>query len=155
MRAFILAAAILVGLSGLAAAQSSPIEVSNAWARATVGSSPGGAFMTIVNKGTTDDRLIAASSSVAQTAALHETKNVNGVMRMPLVPALEIKAGAKLMLAPGGFHIMLMGLKAPLKQGESFPITLTFEKAGKVDTMVKVGKPGAMTGGDMNGMNMN
>ncbi len=151
MRTFILATIILIGLSSLARAQPGSIEVSAAWARATAGSAPGGAFMTIINKGPSDDRLIAASTTVARTAELHETKQENGVMKMTPVPALEIKAGTKVTLAPGGLHIMLTGLKAPLKQGESFPLVLKFDKAGAVNVMVKVEKPGAMTGG----MNMN
>jgi copper(I)-binding protein len=151
MRTFILATIILIGLSNLARAQPGSIEVSDAWARATAGSSPGGAFMTIVNAGTSDDRLVAASTTVARTAELHETKDENGVMKMTPVPALEIKAGTRVTLAPGGLHIMLTGLKAPLKQGESFPLVLRFDKAGAVNVMVKVEKPGAMT----SGMNMN
>ena len=147
MRTFILATIILIGLSNLARAQPGSIEVSDAWARATAGSSPGGAFMTIVNTGTSDDRLVAASTTVAQTAELHETKDENGVMKMTPVPALEIKAGTRVTLAPGGLHIMLTGLKAPLKQGESFPLVLRFDKAGAVNVMVKVEKPGAMTSG--------
>jgi len=151
MRTFILATIIFIGLSNLARAQPVSIEVSVAWARATAGSSPGGAFMTIVNMGTSDDRLIVASTTVARTAELHETKEENGVMKMTPVPALEIKPGTRVTLAPGGIHIMPTGLKAPLKQGESFPLVLKFEKAGAVNVMVKVEKPGAMTGG----MNMN
>jgi len=105
--------------------------------------------MTIVNTGASDDRLIAASSPIARMAELHETKEVNGVVKMTPVPVLEIKAGTKVILAPGGLHIMLMDLKAPLKPGQSFPLTLSFEKAGMVDFTVKVQKAGAMSGMNM------
>jgi periplasmic copper chaperone A len=160
MKAFVLALLCLLGLAGAAQAQSGAsadgsIQIVSPWARATAGSaSAGGAFMTIVNKGASADRLIGAASPIAGMAELHETKSENGVMTMSPVPALEIPAGGKAMLAPGGYHVMLMGLKAPLKEGQSFPLTLTFEKAGKIDVEVKIGKPGAMNG-DMDGMNMN
>lgn len=154
MRAFILAVCLLFGVTSLAAAQSATIEVTGAWARATAGKAPGGAFMTITNKGAGADRLVGASTSAAESAELHVTKNVDGVMKMTPVPVLEIKPGQSVKLAPGGYHIMLMGLKAPLKQGASFPLALTFEKAGTVEVTVKVGKPGAMSSVPT-GMNMN
>ena len=150
MRSLILAIAFLIGLCDLTGAQAGSIEVRDAWARATAGSAPGGAFMTIVNTGASDDRLIAASSPFAGMAELHETKEVNGVVKMTPVPVLEIKAGTKVILAPGGLHIMLMDLKAPLKRGQSFPLMLSFEKAGMVEVTVKVQKAGAMSGMDMN-----
>jgi copper(I)-binding protein len=151
----LIAATILLGLIGSAAAEPGAIEVTAAWARATVGHIPGGAFLTIVNKGNSDDRLIAVTSPVAKTADVHQSKNEDGVMKMVPVPVLEIKAGATVTFAPGGYHIMLMGLTAPLKAGETFPLTLVFEKAGKIEVTVKVGKAGAMSGGGMEGMKMN
>lgn len=160
MKTILLALLCLLGLVGAAQAQSGvsadgSIQIVSPWARATAGSaSAGGAFMTIVNKGTSPDRLIAAASPMANMAELHETKNENGVMTMSPVPVLEIPAGGKATLAPGGYHVMLMGLKAPLKEGQSFPLTLTFERAGTIEVEVKIGKPGAMNGG-MDGMNMN
>ena len=150
MRSLILAIAFLIGFCSLAGAQAGSIEVRDAWSRATPGSAPGGAFMTIVNRGASDDRLIAASSPIAEMAELHETKEVNGVVKMTPVPVLEIKAGTKVILAPGGLHFMLMHLKAPLKRGQSFPLILSFEKAGMVDVTVKVQKAGAMSGMGMN-----
>jgi len=88
-------------------------------------------------------------------AELHRTENDNGVMKMVPIAAIDVKAGQKVALAPGGYHVMLMDLKAPLTEGQSFPLTLVFDKAGKIDVMVKVGKAGAMGSGDMGGMNMN
>ena len=159
MRNLLFAFAVLVGFVGMARAQSSSdgsIEIVSPWARATVASVPvGGAFLTIVNKGTTDDRLVSASTPVAGMATPHRTVDDNGISKMVPVPAIEVKAGQKVTLAPGGYHIMLTGLKAPLIEGQSFPLTLVFDKAGKIDVMVKIEKAGAMGSGDMGGMNMN
>jgi len=95
---------------------------------------------------------------VAGEAQLHTTITDNGVMKMRPVSAIDLKPGASVTLKPGGMHVMLMDLKQPLKNGDSFPIALTFEKAGKVNATVKVQKAGAMSGGmdmgDMPGMNM-
>ena len=146
--------ALAIGCIGLAEAQSSAIEIVSPWARATSGS-VGGAFMTIVNKGSSDDSLTGATSPVAATAALHQTRTENGVAEMIPIPVLVIPAGGKVTLAPGSYHLMLMDLKAPLKQGESFPLTLTFEKAGTIAVKVRIEQAGARSGGDMNGMNMN
>ena len=159
MRYLMIALLVIVGACGSAQAQSSldgSIQIVSPWARATVPGIPGGAFLTIVNKGTADDRLVSVSAAVAEMAELHKTENDNGVMKMTPISSIVVKAGQKVALAPGGYHIMLMHLKAPLKEGESFPLTLTFDKAGKIEVMVKVGKAGAMGGGDdMGGMNMN
>ncbi len=62
------------------------------------------------------------------------------------LPAIDVKSGGQTTLGPGGFHVMLISLKQPLKEGESFPLTLTFEKAGKLDVSVKVEKAGSMGG---------
>lgn len=159
MRTLLLAFAVLIGLIGATKAQSSSdgsIEIDSPWARATVAGVPtGGTFMTIVNKGAMDDRLVSASTPAADMVELHRTENDNGVMKMVAIPEIDVKAGQKVALAPGGYHIMLMDLKAPLVEGQSFPLTLVFDKAGKIDVMVKIGKAGAMGSGDMGGMNMN
>ncbi len=143
--------------ASLAWAQSSGIEVQQPWARATPGGARTGAvYMTIVNHGATDDRLVAASTPVAGAAQIHEMSMDNGVMKMRPIPALDVKPGATVALAPGGYHVMLLNLKQPLKDGDSFPLTLTFAKSGKQDVQVSVAKIGATqpnaTGGmpDMN-----
>jgi periplasmic copper chaperone A len=154
MKALVAVLALVLAFAGSARAQSGGIDVTAAWARATAGASAGGAFMTIANKGPGDDQLIGASTPVADYAGLHEMRNVNGVMTMSPVPALEIKAGGSVTLAPGGYHLMLTGLKEPLKAGESFRLTLVFAKAGKIEVTVQIGKAGA-SGPDMGGMIMN
>ena len=155
IRSLVVATALLLGLATAAQAQSAsgpPIRIEGPWARATPGGARNGAaYLTIVNQGPADDRLVAISTPAAGTAALHQTMEEQGVMKMLPVPALDLKAGATVAFEPGGYHIMLMNLKAPLKEGQTFPLALTFEKAGRIEVTVKVGKAGAM-GHDMGGM---
>jgi periplasmic copper chaperone A len=124
-------------------AQSAPIAIDHPWSRATAGQ-VGVVYMTIKNTGTADDRLIGAATPIAGKAELHTTSEENGVMKMRPLPAVEVKANAEASLKPGGMHLMLLGLKEPLKEGNSFPLSLTFEKAGKLDVTVSVEKAGAM-----------
>jgi copper(I)-binding protein len=93
----------------------------------------GGAFMTITNNSAAPDRLVSASSPAAKMVEIHETIDDNGVMKMrPVAGGFEIPAGGRLELKPGGKHVMLMGLTAPLTEGGEVVITLKFEKAGDV-----------------------
>jgi len=104
----------------------------------------GGAFMTITNGSSEADRLVSAQSPAAGTVEIHETIDDNGVMRMRPVPdGFEIPAGGKLELKPGGKHIMLIGLVAPLEPGQEIELTLNFEKAGAITVKVPVREPGA------------
>jgi len=121
------------------------LEISQPWARATAPTAPaGGGYLAITNKGTTPDRLVSASSPAAQTVQVHEMKMEGNIMRMREVEhGLEIAPGATVTLAPGGFHLMMMGLKGPFKQGTTVPVTLVFEKAGRIDVELDVGGMGA------------
>jgi copper(I)-binding protein len=121
------------------------ITVTGAFARAsaTPVAKAGAAYMTLVNEGKDADRLIGVSSEIAAMSHLHETKSENGVMSMSAVDGLDVPAGGKVTLQPGGLHVMMMGLKAPLKQGKTFPLELTFEKAGKIIVEVRVGSVAA------------
>ena len=121
------------------------IVISNPWARATPsGASAGAGYFTVTNTGTTPDRLIAVTSEAASNADIHEMTMANGVMQMrPLKGGLELKPGETVQLKPGGEHVMMTGLKQPLKQGDHFKGTLTFEKAGKVDIEYDVKAIGA------------
>jgi copper(I)-binding protein len=121
------------------------LEIGQPWARATPPSAPaGGGFLTIKNTGSAADRLVAASSPAADMVQVHEMKMDGNVMRMREVEkGLEIPAGGSVTLAPGGYHLMMMGLKGPLKQGTSVPVTLVFEKAGKIDVQLSVEGLGA------------
>lgn len=155
-RMLMLAVAALAFIApAVAQTASAPIVVSDAWARATPnGAKTGAAYVTVANHGAGADRLVSVSTPVADMAQLHTMINDNGVMKMRPVAGIEVKPGAQIALKPGGYHVMLMGLKQPLAEGQSFPLTLTFEKAGAVETTVKIAKAGAMSGGDMGGMNM-
>jgi|HubBroStandDraft_1064217.scaffolds.fasta_scaffold00108_19 copper(I)-binding protein len=138
----------------LSLAQPASIQVEQGWARATPGKSTrGAAYVTIVSP--TDDRLVAAASPVATQVQIHEQTMDNGVMKMRQLDAIDVHAGKKLVLAPNGFHLMLIGLTQPLVAGQSFPLTLTFEKAGAVETQILVKKLGSPDAGDgMQGMHM-
>jgi periplasmic copper chaperone A len=111
------------------------IEIANAWMRATPKNSPvAGAFMTIRNTGTAPDRLLGGSSPVAAQFEVHSMVMEGGVAKMrPVEGGLELKPGETVELKPGGFHVMLMGLKQPLEKGQKIKATLEFEKAGKVE----------------------
>lgn len=133
------------------------LTVVQPWARATPsGAKVGGAYLAITNNGKTADRLTGASISEADHVEIHEMKMDGGVMKMrPLPNGVEIKPGQTAKLNPEGNHLMLMGLKAPLKQGETIKGRLTFEKAGAVDVEFKVNSiaarsaDSAATGGAM------
>lgn len=111
------------------------LEISHPWTRATAPTAKaGGGYLVITNKGTTPDRLVAAQSTASQKVEIHEMKMDGNVMRMrELAGGLEIPPGGSVMLKPGGYHIMFMELKAPLAKDTKVPVTLVFEKAGKID----------------------
>ena len=118
------------------------ITIGHPYARATVPGQPaGGGFLKLKNNGG-DDRLLSASAGVSGTVELHSMGMDGDVMRMRQVDAIALPAGKTVELKPGGLHIMFMGLKAPLKVGDSFPLKLKFEKAGEVTVEVKVEAPG-------------
>ncbi|MER8751562.1 copper chaperone PCu(A)C [Mesorhizobium sp. M1050] len=110
------------------------IEIGHPWSRATpAGAKVAGGYFTITNNGSAPDRLVSISSDISEKAELHEMGVKDGVMTMrPVAGGLEIPAGGKVALAPGGYHLMFFGLKRQPKQGEKFSATLTFEKAGAV-----------------------
>ncbi|MBL0728489.1 copper chaperone PCu(A)C [Piscinibacter sp. HJYY11] len=120
------------------------LTIGHPYARSTAPGQPaGGAYLSIRNAGAAGDKLVSASADVSRSVELHEMKMDGDVMRMREVSAVEVPAGKAVELKPGGLHIMLMGLKAPLKQGEKFPLKLKFEKAGEVTVTVNVEGPGA------------
>jgi periplasmic copper chaperone A len=153
MRNIFAVAAIAVLIAVPAWADSRGIKVDQVWARATPGAAKTGAiYLTVTNTGTTPDTLEGAvSTPVAEHADLHEMKMANGVMEMRPVKSLTIDPGKSVTLAPSGYHIMLTGLKAPLKEGQTVPLTLTFEHAGAQQVTASVAKVGAMHAGEMSG----
>ncbi len=133
------------------------LKISAAWARATPKGAPvGGGYLTITNTGSQPDRLTGGSVGFAKSVELHEMKMDKGVMKMRMLAGgLEIKPGETVTLKPGGYHIMFVGMKEPLKKGEHVKVTLQFAKAGKVDVDFTVEGIAAMQGGGaMPGMHM-
>lgn len=146
LRAAAIAAAFASLAAGVAVAahdtRLGPLQIGHAWARATAGKA-GAAYLEIRNGGGTADKLVAAASPAAGTVELHAHIRDGDVMRMRKVPAIDLAPGEAVKLAPGGLHVMLMGLAAPLNAGDKFPLTLTFEKAGTVTLEVEVQAPAA------------
>jgi len=166
---------IAVGLAAPSIAhgyKTGDLQIGHPWARATPGGAKvGGGYLSVTNNGTAPDRLISATFSDADHVEIHEMSMDGGVMKMrPLPNGIEIKPGETIKLSPENGHLMFMGLKAPLKQGDKVKGQLTFEKAGPVDVEFKIDSIGAMepthgdhAGGDkadggmmkMDGMKMN
>jgi hypothetical protein len=126
------------------------LVIDNPWARESV-TRTGAAYLTVRNGGDAADRLVGVASEVADRAALHSSVVQDGVMRMRPVDAVEVPAGGEAVLEPGGLHVMLIGLKAPLEEGDSFALRLVFEDAGEVEvvtTIEDIAHGGAGTGHD-------
>jgi copper(I)-binding protein len=133
-------------MGGHDASHMNTLHVAHGWARATPGMARNGAaYMTLHNMGKTDDKLIDAASDVAARTEIHTHIMDGTVMKMRKVEGgVAFASGKEVTFKPGGLHIMFLGLKAPLKEGSTFPVTLTFEKAGKKTVEIKVQKVGAM-----------
>ncbi|HRD46056.1 MAG TPA: copper chaperone PCu(A)C, partial [Caulobacter sp.] len=122
------------------------VSVTDAWSRPGAQGGNGAGFLTIANNGAAADRLVSAASPVAGRVEIHESMIMDGkAMMHPRPGGATLPAGAKVVFKPGGWHLMFIGLKQPLKAGETFPVTLTFQKAGKVtvDFAVRAGAPAA------------
>jgi copper(I)-binding protein len=144
--AFAVALALLA--AGPAAAhefKSGPIEVVHPWARATPPAAKvGGGYAEIRNDGSEPDRLVSVTAEVAGRVEIHEMGMKDGVMTMrPVEGGVPVPANGTAALAPGGFHLMMLDLKRPLKAGESFAGTMTFEKAGTIAVTFEVAPIGA------------
>ena len=128
-----------------AAGQTGGVKVMEPWARATAKTArTGAAYLMLENPGGASDKLVAASSPAADKVELHTHIKDGDIMRMREVEYIEVGPQSMVRLQPGGLHIMLVGLKGPLTKGESFPLTLVFEKAGEVTVDVPIQAPGAM-----------
>ncbi len=142
-KSFLLILMICLSVVAQALAQTSTvtsISIEHPWARATpAGARTGAAYVTLVNHGATADRLIRASTPVAEKVQVHQEIDDNGVMKMRELPVVDIGPGAALTFKPGGTHMMIIGLKQPLKKGQTFLLTLE-------------SKAGAMGDHDMSGM---
>jgi copper(I)-binding protein len=151
MRYLLSALAAMVLLAGLQTAPAlahdyslGALKLDHPWARASAGPvRTGAAFLVIHNSGPAD-RLLAVAGGIAERVEIHTHMMEGDVMKMRRVEAVAVPAGGTANLAPGSFHIMLIGLHAPLKEGDRFPLTLTFEKAGEVTVEVAVEGVGSM-----------
>ena len=152
----IVQSALLVTPARAQEARAGDLVITQPWSRATpTGAKVAGGYLTIENKGSAPDRLVGGAGDVAGRLEIHEMAMNNGVMTMrPLDKGLTIEPGKTVKLAPGGYHLMLMDLKNPLKQGEKVPLTLEFEKAGKVTLSLDVQGVGAQAPMDHSGGHM-
>jgi copper(I)-binding protein len=126
----------------VACVQPAPLEVKDVWARDTIGSTANAAvFMTISSP--TPDRLIAASTPIAKKTDLMTMAGGSGAMEMKYLKGIDIPANRPVSLNSGGLHVWLADLNEPLKAGQSFPLFLTFEKAGQRQVTVTIIKPAA------------
>ena len=136
-----LAAAMLAGAASVAAADANVLglSITKPWSRPAAQGGNGAGFLTLANTGKGADQLVAVSSPVAGRVEIHESMVMDGkAMMHPRPGGVPVPAGGKAELKPGGWHLMFLGLKKPLKAGETFPATLTFKKAGKVQVRFTV-----------------
>ena len=116
-----------------------PLTLSGLELRATVAGVPtSAAYLTIANAGKTPDKLLSIDCACAASAMMHETRTQNGISSMSMLNEVTIPAGGKVQFKPEGLHVMLVGLKKPLKAGTAQPMTLRFEKAGTVKAAFRV-----------------
>jgi copper(I)-binding protein len=135
MRAFVL---LLALIASPALAQ---IKIEDAWSRATApGAKIAAGYMTINNAAKTPDKLMSASSPAAEKVETHVTVKEGDIFRMREVKGYDIPAGGSFELKPGGAHLMLVSVKAPLKEGDKVPLTLRFQRAGEIKTELHVGR---------------
>ena len=139
LRRSLLATIVLSTLGAAPALHAQPaVKVEGAWARPTVqGQAAGGGFLKITG-GAAADKLVAASAGVSRTVELHSMVMEGDVMRMREIGTIDVPAGKTVELKPGGLHVMFIGIHKPLKVGDSFPLSLRFEKAGEVKVEMKV-----------------
>jgi periplasmic copper chaperone A len=137
MKRYLLSAVCFALMAGSASAHdyvTGTLQVDHPWTKPTSATATmGQGYMVVRNKGTEVEKLMAATSELADRVEIHETARDGGVTRMRSVMGVEINSGGTLELKPGGYHVMFIGLKRQIKDGEKFKATLEFEKAGKVD----------------------
>ncbi len=144
----LLALTLLVGSTFMTEAHEfklGDLTIGHPWSRATPGGAKiGGGYLTITNNGSAPDKLVAATTAAADHVEIHEMAMANNVMTMrKLDNGVAVPPGKTVTFAPGGYHLMLMGLKGPLKEGDRLKATLTFEKAGPIEVTINVEGIGA------------
>lgn len=129
---------IVAALAAVPALAGPAIEVADPWARPTIPSRPGVAYLEIRNTGDAADRLIGARAEGVGAVELHRTEHKDGMMTMAPVEALEVPAGGAVLFAPGGYHLMLFDIARPLREGDTLGLTLWFEHTGEIAVAVPV-----------------
>ena len=115
------------------------VTIASPWSRAMPLNAPNGAaYFQVENRGGESDRIVSARTDIAETVELHTHDMEGGMMKMRQVEVIEVPAEGEVLLKPHGLHVMLFGLKQPLVDGESFDLTVVFEKAGELDLTVDV-----------------
>lgn len=132
--------ALLLSLGACGQNGEPDIRLGNAWARPTRGDAPGAVYVAINNKGAADDRLTGAFTDHAALAMVHQSELVDGVATMRMAGEINVPSGSRIEMVPGGTHIMLEGLRAPLRTGDSFELVLKFRKSGDRKVTVDVTK---------------
>lgn len=148
MKSVLLALSLIFDMAGCATrddVRKGDVVIERAWARASAGrTATGVVYVRLSNRGATPEQLIAVATPIAAEAAVHQTTREHGMMSMRKVKSVELPAKQVVLLEPGGLHIMLMRLSSPLVEGETFPMTLTFKRAGRMAIQVEVRGVGAM-----------
>jgi copper(I)-binding protein len=144
MKKLSLLAAGLIASAGAFAGAADQVTVQDPYVRLAPPNAPAtGAFMVIRNAGDKDVKVVKADNPVSRVTELHTHLNEGGVMKMRPVPAIDVKARGEAVLKPGGLHVMLIDLKAPMKEGDTVPLTLTFDDGSTKKVDAKVVKPTA------------
>jgi copper(I)-binding protein len=134
----VLFVALLVACGNATGGAASAVSVTDAWVQSPATDRTGAAYMVIQNRGSTADKLLSASTDICRVAELHETHEMGGMMQMSPLASIEVPAGGKAELKPGGMHVMLIDLTRELKTGEKVTLKLKFEKAGEVTVTADV-----------------
>lgn len=137
MRRVVVFLALVLAVTA-ARAEQTPVVVKHLWARPGIRGGNSAVYMEIHNTQAHRDRLVAAGTDVAEVAELHRTHREGDMHRMERVPYIEVPAGGRVELRPGGLHIMLLRLNTPLRAGDRFPMILRFERAGRLAVEVQV-----------------
>ncbi|WP_037504343.1 copper chaperone PCu(A)C [Sphingomonas astaxanthinifaciens] len=133
---------LLLPAAGLLVAAAAPSSL-HVTGYANAGLTSSAAYVSVHNGGRSGDRLLGASSPAASSVTIHDSNGAGGMSRMRAAGPLALPPGKMIAMKPGGLHVMLMGLKAPLRPGSRLPLTLRFEKAGKVTVSLPVVPPGS------------
>lgn len=138
---FVVISLLLAGPVTCSAEPAAKLNIRDPWARPAAMGGNAVVYFTLVNKGNLPDALVGANSITADTAGIHETRMEGNTVRMAAVPRIDVPAGGRIELDPGGFHVMLVGLKHDLKPGDKVNVTLLFEKSVEITVEAEVRQP--------------